>query len=95
MIANTDYVSSWKAKGLSAEAIKPPTTSDKSFTPAVSYYVTKTRVKFTGNCLLQPKVSYTHGKKVHIYIAFELGAFGFHIDDPTLKKMFIWFSYSD
>ena len=27
MIANTDYVSSWKSKGLSAEGIKLPTTS--------------------------------------------------------------------
>ena len=26
MIGNTDYVSSWKFKGLSAETIKPPTT---------------------------------------------------------------------
>ena len=28
VIANTDYVSSWKSKGLSAETTKPPTTSD-------------------------------------------------------------------
>ena len=42
MITNTDYVSSWKSKGLSAETIKPPTTSDNSLTPAVSYYGTKT-----------------------------------------------------
>ena len=27
VIANTDYVSSWKSKGLSAETIKSPTTS--------------------------------------------------------------------
>ena len=32
-ITNTDFVSSWKSKGLSAESIKPPTTSDNSFTP--------------------------------------------------------------
>ena len=35
MLANTDYVSSWKSKGLSAENIKPPTTSDNSLTPIV------------------------------------------------------------
>ena len=40
-ITNTDYVSSWKSKGLSAESIKPTTTSDNSFTPAVRYYGTK------------------------------------------------------
>ena len=36
VITNTDYVSSWKSKGLSAESIKPPATSDNSLTPAVS-----------------------------------------------------------
>ena len=45
VIANNDYVSSWKSKGL----------SDNSLTPAVSYYGTKTRVKVTGSCLKQPK----------------------------------------
>ena len=74
MIANTDYVSSWKSKGLSAETIKPPSTSDNSLTPGVSYYGTKTRVKFTGSCLKQPKISYTHGTIVNIYIVYELGA---------------------
>ena len=48
VIANADYVSSWKSKGLSAESIKTLTTSDNSLTPALSYYGTKTRVKFTG-----------------------------------------------
>ena len=32
VITNTDYVSSWKSKGLSAETIKPLTTSDNSLT---------------------------------------------------------------
>ena len=30
VIASTDYVSSWKSKGLSAETIKPSATSDNS-----------------------------------------------------------------
>ena len=30
MINNTDYVSTWKSKGLSAESIKPSTTSNNS-----------------------------------------------------------------
>ena len=62
VITNTDYISSWKSKGLSAESIKPPTTSDNSLTPALSYYGTKTRVKFTGSCLKQSELSYNHGK---------------------------------
>ena len=86
VITDTDYVSSWKSKGLSAEIIKPPSTSDNSLTPAVSYYGTKTRVKFTGSCLKQPKISYTHGTIVNIYTVYELGASGSHIIDPTLKK---------
>ena len=86
VIANTDYVSSWKSKGLSAESIKPPTTSDNSLTPALSYYGTKTRVKFTGSYLKQPKISYTHGKVVNIYIVYELGASSSHNNDPTLKN---------
>ena len=93
MITNTDYISSWKSKGLSAESIKPPTTSDNSLTPALSYYGTKTRVKFTGSCLKQSKISYTHKKVINIYIVNELGASTSHNNDPTLKKLFIWCSY--
>ena len=56
MITNTDYISSWKSKGLSSESIKPPTTSDNSLTSALNYYGTKTRVKFTRKCLKQSKI---------------------------------------
>ena len=69
-----------------AETITPPTTSDNSLTPALSYYGTKARVKFTGSCLKQSTNSYTHGKVVNIYIIYELGAFGFHINYPTLNN---------
>ena len=94
MIPNTDYVSLWKSKGLSAEIIKPSTTSDKtictiyinSLTPALNYYGTKTRVKFTGSCLKQPKISYTHGKVVNIFITYELGASSSHNNDSALKN---------
>ena len=86
VITNTDYISSWKSKGLSAESIKPPTTSGNSLTPALSYYGTKTRVKFTGSCLKRSKFSYTHGKVVNIYIIYELDASSSHVNDPTLKN---------
>ena len=62
MITNTDYVSSWKSKGLFAENIKPPTTSDNSLTPALSYYGTKTRVKFTASSLKNLKFHILMGK---------------------------------
>ena len=63
MITNTDYVSSWKSKGLFAENIKPPTTSDNRLTPALSYYGTKTRVKFTACSLKNLKFHILMGKQ--------------------------------
>ena len=86
IITNTNYVSSWKSKGLSAETIKPPITSDNSLTPTLNYYGAKTRIKFNGSCLEQPKISYTYGKVVNIYIVYELGASSSHNNDPTLKN---------
>ena len=55
---NTKYILSWKSKGLSAESI----TSDNSLTPELSYVDYRIRVKFTGSCLKQPKITYTHKK---------------------------------
>ena len=95
VITNTDYVSSWKSKGLSDEAIKPPATSDNSLTLALSHYGNKTRVKFTGNCLKQPKLSYTHRKVVNIHIVYELGTSSSNSDDSMPRKLFIWCSYFD
>ena len=86
VIVNTDYVSSWKSKGLSAKSNKPPTTSDNSLTPVLNYYGTKTRVKFNGSCLQQPKLSYTHGKVVNNYTVYELGVSSSHDDDTMLKN---------
>ena len=86
VIASTDYVSLWKSKRLLVETIKPPATSDNSLIPALSYYGTKTRVKFAESCLKQPKLSYTHDPIVNIYIVYELGTSSSHNNDPTLKN---------
>ena len=83
---NTNYVSSWKSKRLSDETIKPPATSDNTLTPVSNYYGTKTRIKFTGSCLKQPKISFTHKKVVNIYIVYELGASSSHSSDPARKN---------
>ena len=80
-----EYVSEWKSKGLSSESIKAIFTSDNSLNPTLSYYDAKIRVKFTGSCLKQSKTSYTHGKVVNIYIAYELGASSSKNSNPTLK----------
>ena len=55
MNTNALYILSWQSKELSAESIKPPTTSDNSLTPTLNYYGTKTSLKFTGSCLKQSK----------------------------------------
>ena len=89
MITNTNYISSLKSKGLSAESIKPPTTSDNSITPELNYYGKKVRVKFTGSCLKQPKISYTHEKVVNIYVLYELGGSTSHNNEPTLKNYLV------
>ena len=86
VVGNTDYVSLWKSKGLSSETIKAPTMSDNSLNSALSYYATKTRLKFTGSCLKQPNISYNDRKVVNIYIVYELGASTSRNHDPTLKK---------
>ena len=65
-VTANDYISYWKSKGLSSETITPPTTSYNSLTPRQSYYGTKKRVKFTGSCLKQPKMSFDHKKIVNI-----------------------------
>ena len=87
MTTNTDYISSWKTKELSSESIKLSITSNNSLTLALNYYGTKTRVKFTGNCLKQSTISYNHGKVVNIYIVYGLNN-SCHINDPTLKNCF-------
>ena len=85
-IANTDYISPWESKRLSAESIKPPTTSDNSLTPRLNYYCNKVRAKCTGSFLKQSVISHNHGTTVNIYIVYELGASSSHNNDLTLKN---------
>ena len=80
-----DYALSWQSQGLSAENIKPPTTSDNA--PTINYYfASKIRLKCTGSSLNQLKISYTHGKVVNIYTVYELGTSDSNNNDPTLRN---------
>ena len=81
-----EYVSEWKCKGLSNESFKAISTSDNSLNPTLSYYGTKIRVKATGDFLKQPKITYTLGKVVNIYIVYELGASSSNNSDLTIKN---------
>ena len=86
MIANTNYISSWKSKGLSDETIKPYASSDISLTSLIDYYGSKVRVKFNKGCLKQSNnLTYDYGSRVNIYIVYELGASSSNDSDPTLK----------
>ena len=69
---NTNYVSSWKSKGLSDENITAPTTSDYKLNPQLSYFGTKARLEFRGSYLKQDKSTFNNGKIVNIYIVYEL-----------------------
>ena len=86
VINDADFVLSWKSKGLSDETIKPPSTSGNSLTPALSYYhASKIRVKFTGSCLKQDKITFNHGKVVNTYIVYKLDKI-YVKTNPTLVK---------
>ena len=52
----------------------------------IDYRGNKIRVKVTGSCLKQPKISCTHGTIVNIYIVYQLGASNSHSNDPALKN---------
>ena len=67
------------------EVIKPPTTSDNSLAPALSYVGNKIRVKFVGSCLEQEKITYTDETIVSIYIVYELNS-TLNYFDPTLEN---------
>ena len=86
MIANKEYISEWKSKGLSDESIKPPSTSDNSLSPWINYLDNKIRLKLNGSCLKQSKLTHTHKTIVNIYIVYEITASGSFNNDPTLKN---------
>ena len=47
------------SQGSSDESIKSPSTPNNFLDPSSNYVATKTRVKFSGNCLKQNKITYT------------------------------------
>ena len=69
---NRQYILSWKSKGLSTESITPPSVLNNFLNPSLNYLDTKIRVRFSGNCLKQSKILYTHGKVANIYIVYEI-----------------------
>ena len=82
--SNSDF--SWTSKGFSNESITRPSAPNNFRTPSLNYLGTKIRVKFTGSCLKQDKITYTHGKIVNIYTVYEVNKKDSTIiSDPTLE----------
>ena len=87
---NGKYISSWKSTGLSDKTITPYAASDNSLTPLIDCYCSKVRVKFNKLCLKEPnKLTYDYGRKVNIYIYYELGASSSNNGNTTLKDCLI------
>ena len=56
--SNSDSLVEWKSKGLSNESIKVPRTGTIFLGPLLDYLGNKTRLKFSGSCLKQDKVTF-------------------------------------
>ena len=69
---NDSNILSWKSKGLSDKSIKPTAASNKILNPSLDFADTKIRVKFSGDCLKQEKIVFSHGKMVNIYIVYKI-----------------------
>ena len=67
-----NHILSWKSKGLPDDGIKSPSAPNNFLDPSLDYLDLKIRVKFSGSCLKQDKLTYTHGKIVNIYTVYEI-----------------------
>ena len=86
-IGNSDCVSSWKSKGLSTETITSLSAPNNFLNPSLNYLDTKIKVRFSGSCLKQDKITYTHRKIVNIYIVYEINIKdSMTSSDPTLEN---------
>ena len=57
--------------------------------PSLNYSGTKTRVRFSGSCLKQDKITYTHRKIAEIYIVYEINKKRQHKQWSSTRKC--WF----
>ena len=71
---------------MSGERLNSITASNYSATPFLDYYVTKTRVEFSGSSFKQDKIVSTHGKVANIYIVYEISKNNNISDYPTLEN---------
>ena len=89
-VGSGNYIYFWKSIGFSDERFNSNTASNYKITPELSYYGTKTRVKFNGSCLKQDKVTYNYEKIDNIYIFYEKSKNYSISNYPTLENIFVW-----
>ena len=71
---------------MSDESIKAYTRSTKFLDPLLDFVGTKPRVRFSGDCLNEEKITFNHRKIVNIYIAHEIEKTLLNISSyPTLE----------
>ena len=87
-ICSGNYIYYWKSKGLSGKRINTIKTPDYGTTPKLNYYGAKPRAEFNASCLKQDKITYTHGKMIHIYIVYELTGCNSNHNHATIKNFF-------
>ena len=61
-VGNGEHISFWKSRGFFDEKINSITTSNHMVTPSLDYLGTKIKVKFSGSCLKQDKITYNRKK---------------------------------
>ena len=70
-----------KSKGISDKSIKPPSTSDNSLNPGMTYIAgAKTQVKFDGSSLKQDRVTITPKTIINFYIVHEVNIWPFNLN---------------
>ena len=85
-VVNSDYILEWKSKVLPDESIKSPSAPPNFLNLSLNYLGTKTKVRFSGSCLKQYKITFTHGKIVNIYIVYEINKNDKTNSDLTLEN---------
>ena len=71
-VGSGNYICFCKSKGLPDESFDSVTASNYKITPKLSFYGTKTKAEFNGNCLKQDKVTCSYGTIANICIVYEI-----------------------
>ena len=86
-VNNTNYILSWKSRGLNDVKIESIKTNNYSLNPRIDHYdMSKIRIKFDGSFLNRFPPTILHGNIVNIYIVYEITSDYKDINYPTLEN---------